>query len=226
MITRLGKVPYAQAWEHQEARRARVLANPQDPGEIFFVEHPPTLTLGRGEDGSSFLQARTWYAQEGIDVIQSNRGGKVTYHGPGQWVCYPVIRLSYFGWGVKRYVYILEELMIRLCAHYRVDVTRREGFPIAVLEAMRAGLPVVASDVGGIAEALSDGETGALVRPGDPEALADALAPLLRDPALRLQQGRAGRQRFLAEFAFATHLRRIWAVYAELCGLMSPSTEP
>jgi len=120
-----------------------------------------------------------------------------------------------------------DDVPVRLAeAQLFMLITRREGFPIAVLEAMRAGLPVVASDVGGIAEALSDGETGALVRPGDPEALADALAPLLRDPALRLQQGRAGRQRFLAEFAFATHLRRIWAVYAELCGLMSPSTEP
>jgi glycosyltransferase involved in cell wall biosynthesis len=98
-------------------------------------------------------------------------------------------------------------------------ITRREGFPIAVLEAMRAGLPVVASDVGGIAEAVVEGETGSLVRPGDPAALVDALTPLLRDPKLRSQQGRAGRRRFVDEFGFATHLRRIWAVYAELCGL-------
>jgi glycosyltransferase involved in cell wall biosynthesis len=98
-------------------------------------------------------------------------------------------------------------------------ITRREGFPISVLEAMRAGLPVVASDVGGIAEAVVEAETGTLVQPGDPIALANALAPLLRDPALRLHQGRAGRQRFVDEFGFAIHLRRIWAVYAELCGL-------
>jgi glycosyltransferase involved in cell wall biosynthesis len=98
-------------------------------------------------------------------------------------------------------------------------ITRREGFPISVLEAMRAGLPVVASDVGGIAEAVVEGETGSLVRPGDPAALADALAPLLRDPQLRSRQGRAARTRFVEEFGFATHLRRIWAVYAELCGL-------
>lgn len=98
-------------------------------------------------------------------------------------------------------------------------ITRREGFPIAVLEAMRAGLPVVASDVGGIGEAVIEGETGSLVRPGDPAALADALAPLLRDPTLRLHQGHAGRRRFNDEFGFATHVRRIWAVYAELCGL-------
>ncbi len=96
-------------------------------------------------------------------------------------------------------------------------ITRREGFPIAILEAMRAGLPVVASDVGGISEAVVHGETGSLVAPGDPTALADALAPLLRDPELRSRQGQAGRRRFLAEFEFATHLRRIWAIYAELC---------
>jgi glycosyltransferase involved in cell wall biosynthesis len=94
-------------------------------------------------------------------------------------------------------------------------ITKREGFPIAILEAMRAGLPVVASDVGGIAEALVDGQTGSLVRPEQPEQLAAALAPLLRDPALRRRWGQAGRARFGEEFEFQTHLRRVWAVYWE-----------
>ncbi|MFV8751677.1 glycosyltransferase family 4 protein [Nannocystaceae bacterium ST9] len=96
-------------------------------------------------------------------------------------------------------------------------ITRREGFPISILEAMRAGLPVVASAVGGIAEAVVEGETGALVEAGDPAALAGALEPLLRDAGLRTKLGQAGRRRFVAEFEFATHLRRIWAIYAELC---------
>lgn len=93
--------------------------------------------------------------------------------------------------------------------------TRREGFPISILEAMRAGLPVVASDVGGIGEAVLGNTTGALVPARDPEALAEALRPLVLDPALRTRQGEAGRRRFVEEFAFPKHLRRIWAVYAE-----------
>jgi glycosyltransferase involved in cell wall biosynthesis len=91
--------------------------------------------------------------------------------------------------------------------------TRREGFPLSVLEAMRAGLPVVASDVGGIGEAVIPG-CGALAEPNSAAALADALAPLIRDPELRRRQGAAARARFLAEFQFDVHVRRAWAVYA------------
>lgn len=93
--------------------------------------------------------------------------------------------------------------------------TLREGFPISILEGMRAGLPVVASEVGGIAEAVVDGETGALVPPGDPAALAAALEPLLVDADRRRAQGEAGRRRYEQEFSFEPHVRRIWAVYAD-----------
>ncbi len=92
-------------------------------------------------------------------------------------------------------------------------ITRREGFPLAVLEAMRARLPIVASDVGGIGEAVVP-EVGALVEPGSPRSLADALAPLIRDAELRARTGEAARARFLAEFRFEVHVRRAWAVYA------------
>ena len=108
-----------------------------------------------------------------------------------------------------------DDVPVRLAqAQISMLITRREGFPLAVLEAMRAGLPVIASDVGGIGEAVRP-DVGALVRAGSAPALADALAPLIRDPQRRKQQGAAARARFLAEFQFDVHVRRAWAVYAE-----------
>lgn len=88
-----------------------------------------------------------------------------------------------------------------------------EGFPISVLEAMRAGLPVVASDVGGIAEAVSEGENGSLVPAGDARALADVLRRLIADDELRRRWGAASRAAHEQRFTFERHLRRTWAVY-------------
>jgi glycosyltransferase involved in cell wall biosynthesis len=85
-------------------------------------------------------------------------------------------------------------------AHAFVLSSRSEGFPISVLEAMAAGLPVVASDVGGLAEAVAHGETGFLVEPGAAAGLAAALAALADDPLLRATLGAAGRERAAARF--------------------------
>jgi glycosyltransferase involved in cell wall biosynthesis len=93
--------------------------------------------------------------------------------------------------------------------------TYKEGFPISILEAMRARLPVVAARVGGIPEAVEPGVTGALFEARSPEALADAIRPLLRDPEFRRRQGEAGRERYLSEFGIERHLRLIWGVYLQ-----------
>ena len=99
-----------------------------------------------------------------------------------------------------------------------VLASRWEGFPRTIVEAMRAGLPVVASDVGGVAEAVADGETGFVVPPGEPAELADRLAALLDDPDRRTRMGRAGRRRYEENFTFERMFERTRAVYREALG--------
>ncbi|MGB1700009.1 MAG: glycosyltransferase, partial [Nannocystaceae bacterium] len=94
--------------------------------------------------------------------------------------------------------------------------TDREGFPMSVLEAMRAALPVVASDVGGIKEAVADGVNGTMVPARAPEQMARALAALIDDAELRASYGAAGRRRFEEHFAFEPQTRALWEVYARV----------
>jgi glycosyltransferase involved in cell wall biosynthesis len=94
-----------------------------------------------------------------------------------------------------------------------VLATNWEGFPITILEAMRAGLPVVATDVDGVREAVVGGETGYLFPKGDTTSLGSILQALLTDPATRVRLGQAGRKRYEAEFTRSAMLRKILAVY-------------
>jgi glycosyltransferase involved in cell wall biosynthesis len=100
--------------------------------------------------------------------------------------------------------------------------SRSEGLPLAIIEAMTAGLPVVATGVGGVPEAVVHGETGLLVPPGDPTALASALDRLLRDAGLRRRMGEAGRQRALAHFTEARMLEETAALYVRALGRGRP----
>lgn len=99
--------------------------------------------------------------------------------------------------------------------------SRREGFPISILEAMRAGLPVIASDVGGVGEAVADGETGFLFPAGDIGALQEKLARLLQSPELRLRFGQAGRKRFLERFTLEQMADDYLNLYREVTGIQT-----
>lgn len=102
--------------------------------------------------------------------------------------------------------------------------SRTEGAPLVVLEAMAAGVPVVASAVGGIPDQIRDGEEGLLVPPGDPTALGDAILGLLQDAGRTRRMGEAGRRRAATEFSHATMVGRIEAVYRDVLGLPSAPT--
>jgi len=125
----LGRVPYREAWDLQHelvaARR-----NGEIPDQLLLLEHEPVLTLGRRSDPTAHIRAtEAELSKRGIEVIQVERGGEVTYHGPGQLVAYPILFLAVRGVILRPLVRALEQTMIDTCAGYGVASGRREGFP-------------------------------------------------------------------------------------------------
>ena len=118
----LGRVPYREAWELQRSL-AGAVSQGAIPDTVVFLEHPPVVTLGRRADAAEL------HLPEGadVDVVETDRGGKSTYHGPGQLVCYPILDLHRHGKDVKKYVRDLEEAVIRTLAPLEIDATRIEG---------------------------------------------------------------------------------------------------
>jgi len=119
--------------------------------------------------------------------------------------------------GIKKRISFtgVREDVSRLLAESQVFVlsSGREGFPLSILEAMRVGLPAVAADVGGVSEAVRDGESGFLFPPGDVDRLAENLRRLLGDPLLRKRMGRAGRESFLKNFTLDQMVDKTITVY-------------
>jgi lipoyl(octanoyl) transferase len=123
-VHKLGRVEYADGLELMRQAAARVRAGePADTDWLFLLEHPPVLTLGRGADGGNVVASREWLERRGFEVHETDRGGDVTYHGPGQIVAYPVVDLSGRP-DARRFVGALEEAMIRTCADYGVIAAR------------------------------------------------------------------------------------------------------
>lgn len=124
-LLRPGILEYQYAWELQLglADEIRAGAGPT----LILLEHPPTYTLGARGDTSSLLLAREAYELRGATVVNSNRGGDVTFHGPGQIVGYPILNLRALGQGPSWYVRMLEEIMMDALRGYGIASERREG---------------------------------------------------------------------------------------------------
>jgi lipoyl(octanoyl) transferase len=124
----LGRIDYRAAWDLQR-RLAGERADDRIPDQLLLLEHPAVLTLGRRADESHVLATPKELSRRGIEVIRVERGGEVTYHGPGQLVAYPILKLSRRGLLVKPLVRALEGAMSDACAALGVEAGRREGHP-------------------------------------------------------------------------------------------------
>jgi lipoyl(octanoyl) transferase len=122
-LLQLGEVSYLEAWDLQRSLAAAV-SQGAIPDTIVLLEHPPVVTLGRRTDEAAELHVPEGAA---VEVVETDRGGKSTFHGPGQLVCYPILDLKRHGRDVKRYVRDLEEALIRTLAPLGLEGTRLEG---------------------------------------------------------------------------------------------------
>jgi lipoyl(octanoyl) transferase len=124
----LGRVPYRDAWALQK-KLAGERAEGRIGDRLLLLEHPAVLTLGRHADERHILAPSGDLTARGIEVIRVERGGEVTYHGPGQLVAYPIVHLARRGLLLRPFVRALEAAMIDTCAAFGVPATRRDGEP-------------------------------------------------------------------------------------------------
>jgi lipoyl(octanoyl) transferase len=120
LIARCGLVPYEEARAAQKRIEAARLAGDL-PDVLLLLEHPPVYTKGRRAEPAELAMGEDWYRMQGIEVSETDRGGRVTYHGPGQLVGYPIVSLKPYGDNVHDYVRRLERLMIESLAVYDIE---------------------------------------------------------------------------------------------------------
>ena len=123
LVSLPGLIPYAEALVLQRSIAAAVIEKAM-PDTVILLEHEPVVTLGRRTDESAELHLP---ADVDVDVVETNRGGKSTYHGPGQLVCYPILDLNRHGRDLKKYVRDLEEALIRTLSASGLTGVRIDG---------------------------------------------------------------------------------------------------
>jgi lipoyl(octanoyl) transferase len=126
-VQRLGQVPYPLAWDYQNELAAEI-AKGQRQDTLLLLEHPHTYTLGRGGQSENLLWPDEVLKEKGVDVLWVDRGGDITYHGPGQIVGYPILRLAPIGWDADHlpqadyvgYIRKLEDVLIATLAQFHI----------------------------------------------------------------------------------------------------------
>ena len=129
-VTDWNIIPYADAWTRQtewfDALIRAKQAGEEYENHIILFEHPHVYTLGRSGKEGNMLLSEEQLQKIGATLYHIDRGGDITYHGPGQLVCYPILNLEEFSLGLKEYVHLLEEAVIRVCASYGIAAGRLE----------------------------------------------------------------------------------------------------
>src|ERR671931_2712559 len=118
----LGLVPYREAWDLQRSL-AGAVARGEIPDTVVFLEHPPVITLGRRTEAGELHVPE----DAEVEIVETDRGGKSTYHGPGPLVCYPIFDLTRHGQDVKRYCRDLEEALARTLKSCGLEGARISG---------------------------------------------------------------------------------------------------
>ncbi len=140
----LDLIEYKKAWDYQEQTMLDIQAKKEDKQnpphhKLLFCEHPNVYTLGRSGAENNLLINDDFLKQINATYFKSNRGGDITYHGPGQIVAYPIFDLEQFGFGVKEYVYKLEQSIINMLALWDIKAERLEGATGVWLDAHTPG---------------------------------------------------------------------------------------
>jgi lipoyl(octanoyl) transferase len=130
----LGLMDYQEAWEYQEERFNALVeykryadGNTRPPQFLLFCEHPHVYTLGKSGDEHNLLIRQDFLKKINATYYKTNRGGDITYHGPGQIVGYPIVDLEFIGIGLKQYVSLLEDAIIELLKSYGIISSQMEG---------------------------------------------------------------------------------------------------
>jgi lipoate-protein ligase B len=124
----LGRIDYREAHALQK-RLVDERASGRVGDQLLLLEHPPVLTLGKNSDPAHILASEADLASRGISVERIERGGEVTYHGPGQLVAYPIVRLHERGVLLRPFVRLLEDALVDTCHALGVEAARRDGHP-------------------------------------------------------------------------------------------------
>ncbi|MFS4468478.1 lipoyl(octanoyl) transferase LipB [Maribacter sp. 2210JD10-5] len=137
LLQDLGGKDYKETWDYQEQIFQETLAikisnrregtTVETPNHFLFVEHPHVFTLGKSGDLSNLLVSEDKLAEKGAKFYKINRGGDITYHGPGQIVGYPILDLDNFFTDIHKYLRLLEEMVIQTLAEYGLKAERSEG---------------------------------------------------------------------------------------------------
>lgn len=131
-IVHWGRIPYSEAWQKQtELFQSRITAKQQGenllPDLLISCEHNPVYTLGKNGLSNNLLIGSAELEQKGVEFFKIDRGGDITYHGPGQIVVYPIVDLEHFGMGLKAYINCLEEAVISFLKNRGIQSGRLHG---------------------------------------------------------------------------------------------------